>query len=204
MTRSKKHKRRARGSTEEDPNACKRANMAATEDLQDQESTTEEPLITDTEITATETSLEELKEMLVDIQINIANIFRENKSIRNELAELTTTVREQKLEIAHLKTSLTKITKQCADAEYELAAARKRVNEQQDEIYELYDEIYELYKSRNSFRLRNYIRILGLKYGKTESDFLDDLEEKLVEIKSRKYAKRKCNIIITGAHLQNF
>ena len=54
------------------------------------------------------------------------------------MAELTTTVnREQKLEIAHLKTSQTKITKQYADAEYEQAAARKRVNEQQDEIYEL-------------------------------------------------------------------
>ena len=55
------------------------------------------------------------------------------------MAELTTTVREQMLEIARLKNSLTKITKQCADAEYELAAARKRVNEQQGEIYELYE-----------------------------------------------------------------
>ena len=115
MTGSKKHKRGAHGSTKEDPNTCKRANMAAREDIQDQEYTTEKPAITDTEITAIETSLEELKEMLVDIQINIANIFQENKSIRNELAELTTTVREQKLEINHLKTSLTKITKQCAD-----------------------------------------------------------------------------------------
>ena len=67
--------RGAYGSTEEGPNTCKRANMAATEEIQDQESTTEEPAITATEITATETSLEELKEMLVDIQINIANIF---------------------------------------------------------------------------------------------------------------------------------
>lgn len=108
--------------------------MAATEDMQDQEPTTEEPVITATESTATKTNLEELKEMLVDIQINIPNIFQQNKSIRNELAELTTTVLEQKLEITHLKTSLTKITKQCADAEYELAAVRKQDNEQQDEI----------------------------------------------------------------------
>ena len=119
------HKRGARGSTEEDTNISKRANMAAAEDMLDQELTTEEPAIT-----ATETSLEELKEMLVDIQINISNIFLENKSIKNDLAELTTTVREQKLEIVQLKTSLTKITKQCVDAEYELAAAKKRVNEQ--------------------------------------------------------------------------
>ena len=118
MTRGKKHKRGARGSTEEDPNTSKRANMAASEDKQDhQELTIEEPAIIEIESTATETSLKELKEMLVDIQINIANIFRENKSIRNEMSELTTTVREQKLEITHLKTSLTKITKQCSDAE---------------------------------------------------------------------------------------
>ena len=121
--------------------------MAATEDMQDQELTTEEPAIT-----ATETSLEELKEMLVDIQINISNIFLGKKSIKNELAELTTTVREQKLEIVQLKTSLTKITKQCVDAEYELAAAKKRVNEQQDEIYELYElqDRLEQYTRKNS------------------------------------------------------
>ena len=88
MTGGKKHKRGARGSTEDDPNICKRANMAASEDMQDKESTIEEPAITDIEGTATETSLEELKELSVDIQINIANIFRENESIRTELAEL--------------------------------------------------------------------------------------------------------------------
>ena len=99
MSGSKKHKRGDRGSTEEDPNICKRVNMAATEDTMDQEPATEDPTITAAEITATEASLEELKEMLVDIQINIANIFRENKSIRNELAELTTTVREQRHEL---------------------------------------------------------------------------------------------------------
>ena len=57
------------------------------------------------------------------------------------MAKLTTTVREQKLEITHLETSLTKITKQCSDAEYELAAARKRINQQQDELYELQDQL---------------------------------------------------------------
>ena len=126
--------------------------MAASEDMQDKESTIEEPAITDIKGTATETSLEELKELLVDIQINIANIFRDNKSIRTELAELTTTVREEKFEITHLKTSLTKTTKQCSDTEYELAAIRKRVNEQQYEIYELYElqDRLEQYTRKNS------------------------------------------------------
>ena len=88
-------------------------------------------------------------------QIVVRNIFLENKSIKNDLAELTTTVREQKLEIVQLKTSLTKITKQCVDAEYELAAAKKRVNEQQDEIYELYQlqDRLEQYTRKNSLEI---------------------------------------------------
>ena len=71
------------------------------------------------------------------------------------MAELTTTVREQKLEIVQLKTSLTKITIQCVDAEYELAAAKKRVNEQQDEIYELYElqDRLEQYTRKNSVEI---------------------------------------------------
>ena len=93
--------------------------------------------------------------MLVDIQINIANIFRENKSIRNELEELTTTIREQRYKFAHLKTLLTKVTKQCSDNEHELADARKRVNEQQDEIYELYElqDKLERYTRKNSLEI---------------------------------------------------
>ena len=77
------------------------------------------------------------------------------KRIRTELAELTTTVREQKLEIAHLKTSLTKITKQCSDTEYELAAMKKRVNEQQGEIYELFElqDRLEQYTRKNSLEI---------------------------------------------------
>ena len=71
------------------------------------------------------------------------------------MAELTTTVREQKLEITHLKTSLKKITKQCSDAEYELAAARKRINQQQDELYELYElqDQLEQYTRKHSLEI---------------------------------------------------
>ena len=74
------------------------------------------------------------------------------------MAELTTPVREQKLKITHLKTSLTKITKQCSDAEYQLAAARKRINEQQDEIYEL----YELQDRLGQYTRKNSLEIHGV------------------------------------------
>ena len=48
-----------------------------------------------------------------------------------------------------------KITKQCTDAECELAAAKKRVNEQQEEIYELYDcqDKLEQYTRKNSLEI---------------------------------------------------
>ena len=85
MSGGKKHKRGARGSTEEDTNISKRANMAATEDMQDQEQTTEKPAIT-----ATETSLEDLKEMLVDIQINISNIFLEFNGLLGNVTSSST------------------------------------------------------------------------------------------------------------------
>lgn len=154
MSGGKKNKRGARGSVEEETNISKRANMADTEGMQDEERTTEEEETTATEISLEE-RMEELKEVLVDIQINISNIFKENKSIRSELAELTSTVREQNHEIANLKASLKKITKQCGNAEHELAAARKRVNEQQDEIYELYElqDNLEQYTRKNSLEI---------------------------------------------------
>ena len=44
------------------------------------------------------------------------------------MAELTTTVWEQKIKISHLKISQTKITKQCADTKYELTAAHPSKN----------------------------------------------------------------------------
>ena len=66
--------------------------------------------------------------MLLSIQTNISNILLQEKIIKNELAELTTTVWEQKIKISHLKISQTKITKQCADTKYELTAAHPSKN----------------------------------------------------------------------------
>ena len=92
--------------------------MAASEDMQDHQE-----LTTDIESTATKTSLEELKEMLVDIQINIANIFFENMK--------TLGMRWLSSQLFGNRSSK---SQQCSDAEYELAAPKKRVNEQKDKI----------------------------------------------------------------------
>ena len=55
------------------------------------------------------------------------------------------------------KTSITKIAKQCSDTEYELVEIRKRVNEQQDEISELYELQVRLeqYTRKNSLEIHD-------------------------------------------------
>ena len=93
--------------------------------------------------------------MLIDIQINIAAILRENKSIRSEMADLKRTIQQQKDDITALKTSLEHTKKQCNEAERELAAARKKIQEQEEEIGELYDlqDKLEQYTRKNSLEI---------------------------------------------------
>jgi len=101
--KGRRHKRGARGSTEEELTLAKRANMPAEH--------VEETLMTELpqEDTATEEpSLSELKEMLVDIQITVSNILMENKRLSSDMSELKSTVTKQNTEITNLETSLAK------------------------------------------------------------------------------------------------
>ena len=75
---------------------------------------------------AVETNLLELKEMLVDIQITVSNILRENSKLANEVAELRNVSLQQKGELTNVKTALAKSQKQQDDLEIQLAAARKK------------------------------------------------------------------------------
>ena len=105
-----KHKRGARGSLEEELSTPKRANMADSQEEEAAElveATNEEAVNVEGE-----PSNAELREMLIDIQINIATILRENKSIRSEMADLKRTIQQQKDDITALKTSLEHTTKQ--------------------------------------------------------------------------------------------
>ena len=61
--------------------------------------------------TADEPTREELKEMLVDIQISIQSILRENKETRREVVQLQETVLEQKTTIASLKSTVAGLEK---------------------------------------------------------------------------------------------
>ena len=148
-----KHKRGARGSLEEELSKPKRANMA---DSQEEEAaklveTTNEEAVN----VEGEPSNAELREMLIDIQINIATILRENKSIRSEMADLKRTIQQQKDDITALKTSLEHTTKQYNEAERKLAAARKKIQEQEEEIGELYDlqDKLEQHTRKNSLEI---------------------------------------------------
>ena len=131
--RGRKHKRGERGSVEEEQSDSKRTNMATVEGvtLVTEDSTTEEH--------QKEPSLTDLREMLVDIQITVNNILLENKKIGEDLKELKSTVNKQQTEIVDLKKQHSKFTTQVATAEKELDAAKKRINDQQEEIAELYD-----------------------------------------------------------------
>ncbi|CAH3041620.1 unnamed protein product [Porites lobata] len=127
-----KHKRGARGSVEEEePSTLKRANMAECQE----EEAAELVEATNEAINAEgEPSNAELREMLVDIQINTATILRENKTIRSEMTDLKRTIQHQTDDITALKSSLEHITKQYNEVERELVAAKEKIQEQEEEI----------------------------------------------------------------------
>ena len=116
MGNNKKNKRGARGSCEEETGTPKRPNMAATAEPISSELTSlagptlmeEIPGQKESSIAPVEPSLIELREMLVDIKIDICNILRENEAMKNNMDELKATIRGQNVEIANLRASLDK------------------------------------------------------------------------------------------------
>jgi len=71
------------------------------------------------------------------------------------MVDLKRTIQEQKDDITALKTSLEHTTKQYNEAERELVAARKKIQEQEEEIGELYDarDKLEHYTRKNSLAI---------------------------------------------------
>ena len=140
-----KHKRGARGSVEEEQlSTRKRANMV---ECQEEEAAELVKATNEAINVEGEPSNAELGEMLVDIQINAATILRENKSIRIEMTDLKRIIKQ--------KSSLEHITKQYSEAECELVAAKKKIQEQEEGIGELYDlqGKLEQYTRKNSLEL---------------------------------------------------
>lgn len=182
-----KHKRGERGSVEEEQQTNKRANMADVE-VQSSGKDKEALLGASSEearsgTSPEETSLFELKEMLVDIQITVSNILRENSKLINEMAEVRNAIHQQKAELTDVKTALAITKKQHEEMETELTAVRKKINDQEEEIAELYDlqDDLEQYTRTNSLEIHG---VPESAYKSTEEVVLKLAEALNVAVKS--------------------
>ena len=112
----------------------------------------------------------ELKEMLVDIKIELSNIVRENNKLAKEIAELRNLIQEQKTELDSLKTSIKKGNENIA-VEDELFTTRNKTDEQEEEITEL----YELRDNLEQYTRKQSLEICGIPvdaYASTEEAVL--------------------------------
>ena len=144
----------------------------------------------------------ELKEMLVELQISIAEIQRANNQFTTEVEGLRNTIEAQKREMAAMKSSLEKLLNQNQTLEEELYAARKKAEEQEQEIVELYDlqDNLEQYTRKNSLEIHG---IPEQTYKSTEEVILK-LSEALevpitsddIEISHKLYGHRQKPIIV--------
>ena len=90
-----KNKRGERGSTEEDTRAGKKANMAAS----GMNTGIEKAIQMLSEESQKEPSLLEIKNILIDIQIQLSTILKENIELRNEFEELKCSVNSNRKEL---------------------------------------------------------------------------------------------------------
>jgi len=146
----KKNKRGNRGSTEEDSTISKKSNMAA-EGATDMEGTVhadqEEP------------TPFEIKEMLIDIQISIASIFKENQVLKNELEDLKNNASFNEKELKDLKESLQKakdgsnvLKNLLATTNNKMKATFENLEKQKEDSDRLWEELdnLEQYTRNNS------------------------------------------------------
>jgi len=85
------------------------------------------------------TSLEDIKGVLDNIQDTIARILHENSQLRDELKELKASLKSKDREAQSLQESLSKTCERNKALELELNAAKVSINKQDDEIYNLWD-----------------------------------------------------------------
>lgn len=81
----------------------------------------------------------ELKEMLVDIKIEISSFLCVNSNLVKEMAELRKQITAHKSEIDKLKNSLEATKKQNETFENDITAATMTIDEQDEELAELYE-----------------------------------------------------------------
>lgn len=87
------------------------------------------------------TSLEDIKGVLDNIQDTIARILHENSQLRDELKELKASWKSKDREVKSLQESFSKTSEQNKALELELNAAKVKINKQDNEIYKLWDNL---------------------------------------------------------------
>jgi len=104
-----------------------------------------------------EASVLELKEMLIDIQITVSNILRENSKLTNEVAELRNAFQQQKTELTTVRLHWPKQWNNMMTwkPNWLPPEKKKNNNDQEEEIAELYDlqDELEQYTRKNSLEI---------------------------------------------------
>ena len=142
---SRKNKRGAQGSVEDDVNEAKRQvktseNMA---DNDNQEKSEVEPTLSD------------LCGMLVVLQCSVNNILSDNQKLHEEMLALKLSVDTQGREFQKMKESVERITKENESLKNELLRAKGKLNEQKEEMESLWSSLDEIeqYTRKNSLEI---------------------------------------------------
>ena len=138
INKGKKHKRGDRGSIEEENSVAKKQNMAACEANLDESSTDEGAIESEEE--EEETSIEEIKSLLVGVQQTLLDMQTENRRMAAELTELKSSFNMHSTEISSLKKALNKALDDNDKLKQSVDSLKKKVKEQECNINELYGQ----------------------------------------------------------------
>ena len=108
-------------------------------------------------------NLTDIKELLVDIQITLAAILRENQELKQEILELKSALKVIQRETEKLKTQLTKAEKANDTLRDELNHIRMKLKDQIEEMNKLDEKHDDL--EQYSVTRKNSLEILGVTEG---------------------------------------
>ena len=139
---SKKNKRGARGSIEDEVNEAKRP-FTNSDNMADQENSIAEPTLSD------------LRSMLADLQSSVNTILKDNRNLKEEIMALKTTLDNQGREFQKMKDSVHRITKENESLKRELLRTKEDLKEQKEETQNVWSSLDDLeqYTRKNSLEI---------------------------------------------------
>ena len=142
---SKKNKRGARGSVEDDVTDAKRQ-VKTSENMADNDNQ---------EKSEVEPTLSELRSMLVVLQCSVNNILLDSQKLKEEMSALKLSVDTQGREFQKMKESLERITKENESLKNELIRAKEKLKEQRENTQYLWYSLDDLeqYARQNSLEI---------------------------------------------------